>query len=205
MWCVDEYEILNQAVEAGWGVALLDHFRHLQQHHPKFVLLFMGMRSATSLGREWRARFLGAHNIKVGFLAVDECRPLLESPVENFKLRYKEGALESLLHLTAGQPFLVQAVAYELVDFLNDEQRNLASVADVDRAAEATFDTREVYYENLWDDAETDGQETLLRIASGEKIAQSAVTKYLGEISVLTKRSRFAVPLIERWVRVSKL
>ncbi|MBI4624476.1 MAG: hypothetical protein HY736_14825 [Verrucomicrobia bacterium] len=199
--CLGEYEALNGALTAGWGGPLLDFLRHVQQHHQKIVLMFTGMKTFPALGREWTARFVAVRHTRVSFLTADECRPLLERPVPEFNLRYGEGALDALLGLTHGQPFLTQAVAYELVDQLNSERRQEASVADVEHAGDKAMESGEAYFHNLWDDAESDGQSLLGRLAQRQAALAGATRTRLREMDVLDDEGRFAVPLVEKWVR----
>ena len=198
---MDEYETLSAAVKEEWGGKLLDYLRHLQQYHSRVVLLFVGSKTFAKLGRDWTARFVAVRHMRVGFLMKDECRPLLERPVDNFTMRYVAGALDALLDLTTGQPYLTQAVAYELVHALNFEGRKEASVADVRNAGLAALESGAGYFENVWDDAERDGREMLARVVRGEVAVNGESRSHLHEMDLLTDEGEFAVPLVEQWVR----
>ena len=76
--CWDEYEKLQQTLDAGWGGQLLDYLRHLLQHRPRIVPLFTGVRTFEEQGPAWTARFVNARRIRVGRLARDEVVPLLD-------------------------------------------------------------------------------------------------------------------------------
>lgn len=199
--CFDEYEALDEALAAGWGRPLLDYLRHLQQHRPKVVLIFSGMRTFHALGREWTSRFVSTRSTRVSFLRPEELRPMLEKPVPEFNLHYTEGSLNLLLELTHGQPFLTQTVAKELVDLMNDERRHDATLADVERAAQKAMRSGEEYFFNVWDDAESDGQALLTAILGGAAAPAGPTRARLREMDVLDDQGKFAVPLFERWVR----
>jgi hypothetical protein len=203
--CFDEYEALHETLAAGWGVRLLDQLRHLQQHRPKFVLVFTGMRTFQALGREWTSRFVSSRSTRVSFLTDEEFRPMLERPVPEFNLRYVDGALDELLHLTHAHPFMTQAVAKELVDMLNDERRHEASPADIERAAEKVMTSEVEYFHDVWYDAEADGQALLITLAQGQPVPPGPARPRLRDMDVLDEEGRFAVPLFERWVKRVKL
>jgi hypothetical protein len=203
--CLDEYEGLSLTLAAGWGERLLDYFRHLQQHRPKFVLVFAGIRTFDALGREWASRFVSSRSTRVSFLTAGEFRPMLERPVPEFNLSYNEGALDELLRLTRGQPFITQAVAKELVDLLNEEKRHAAVPADIERAAAAAMRSGAMYFHDVWNDAEPDGQALLIALAQGQPAPPGAARARLREMDVLDDVGWFSVPLFERWVKLVKL
>lgn len=199
--CVDEYERLEAAVQAGWGGSFLDQMRHILQHHPRFGLMFTGAKPLRSLGPAWTDRFISVSPLRVSFLREEDMRPLLTKPIPEFDLDYRPGALERLMDLTRGQPFLTQCVAYELVDRLNAANRKYADPADVDAAATKALETGDAYFANLWSDAGPDGQAALRALlATGTPPAPGPVRTLLRELEILTDEGQFAVPLVRRWV-----
>ena len=203
--CLDEFEMLDKLAR-DWGWRLLDYLRHLVQHHPRLLLLFAGARDFQTLGREWTARFVNARAMRVSFLTADELRPLLTAPVQPFPLRYGPGALESLLAATNGQPFLTQAVAYELVKLLNREHRQLATLADIETACVKAMDSGVVYFQNVWDDTEADGHALLAELVGGKHpggAPPGPLRTRLTDMDVLDAGGRIAVPLLARWIRES--
>lgn len=79
--CLDEYERLQRALDAGWGGDVLDALRHTLQHRPRFVLLFTGAHTFAELGPAWTDRFISARRVRVSFLQPDDVRPLLTKPI----------------------------------------------------------------------------------------------------------------------------
>ena len=82
--------------------------------------MFIGAHTFAELGPAWTDRFISARRVRVSFLSPQEVRPLLTHPIPDFEMTYVSGALETLLHCTRGQPFLTQAVAFELVEEATD-------------------------------------------------------------------------------------
>src|SRR5262245_3432350 len=167
--CLDEYESLQSALAAGWGGDFLDTMRNLLQHRQRLALMFCGAHTFAEMGQEWTSRFISARRVRVGFLMRDELIPLLTEPIPEFDMRYADdGALERIITTTNGQPFLTQAIAFELVQFLNGEKRKVATLADVETAITRALESGGEYFANLWSDAGEEGRAILLAIAGGE-------------------------------------
>ena len=199
--CFDEYEALNETLAAGWGGKLLDYLRHLQQHRNRFVFIFTGVKTFHSLGRDWNSRFVGTRLSRVSFLTLDEFRPMLESPVPGFNLRYAKGVLEELVEQTHGQPFLTQAVAKELVDLLNDEKRHEASLRDLAEAIQRAMRSAEEYFNNVWSDIPPQERTILTDLVNGHNILPGINCNTLREMDLLDKEGRITMPLFRRWMQ----
>lgn len=207
LFCFDEYEILQTKLKADFRDRLLDYLRHLQQHHPKVVLIFGGVKPFHALGKEWTSRFISSRALRVSYLSADELRPMLENPYRdeqpprNFPMRYAPGVIDHLSAQTHGQPFLAQAVAYELVNLLNNVKRHEATIADVDLAARNTFESATAYFDNIRDDAGEDGFALLSAVARGDSIpVNTPVAVRLREMDVLSEEGTIVVPLLKQWI-----
>jgi hypothetical protein len=201
--CVDEYELLGSAVASGWGDKFLNQVRHLMQHRPRFVWLFTGAHTFEELGPAWTSRFVNARRLRVSFLAREDLRPLLTRPekVPGFDLTYDDGAVDALLDATNGQPFLTQAVAYELIQHLNEGDRKHVTRADIETAIDLALGSGSEYFANVWYDAREDGQAVLTALARGEPVPDAPrARRWLRDHDVLTDRGSFAVPMVRHWV-----
>jgi len=202
--CLDEYERLQTTLDAGWGAAFLDALRHILQHRPRVALMFSGAHTFEELGPAWTDRFISARRVRVGFLTREELLPLLTHPIPEFDMTYAPDALEALFAATSGQPFLTQAVAFELVQFLNEQQRKEATPNDVELAIDRTLVSGGEYFANVWSDAGEEGQAILRAIARAETPPDIAkARRWLREHDVLNDAGEFAVPMLERWVKES--
>lgn len=200
--CLDEYERLQSALDAGWGADFLDQLRHILQHRPRIVVMFTGARTFAELGPAWTDRFISARRLRVSFLKPDEVRPLLTRPIPEFDLDYLPGALEALIESTHCQPYLTQAVAFELVQYLNEGGRKQAAVNDVEAAVTRALESGGEYFANVWTDAGEEGQAILTALAEGRPAPESRkATRWLREHDVLNDAGNFAVPMMARWVR----
>jgi hypothetical protein len=200
--CLDEYERLQSALDAGWGADFLDQVRHILQHRPRIVVMFTGARTFAELGPAWTDRFISARRLRVSFLKPDEVRALLTKPIPEFDLEYLPGALETLIEATHCQPYLTQAVVFELVEYLNEGERKQATVADVEEAITRALESGGEYFANVWTDAGEEGQAVLKALIEGRPAPESRkALRWLREHDVLNTAGDFAVPMMARWVR----
>jgi len=200
--CLDEYERLQVTLDAGWGGSFLNALRHTLQHRPRVVLMFTGAHTFQELGPAWTDRFISARRVRVSFLTREEVLPLLTRPIPEFDMTYAAGALDALFAATAGQPFLTQATAFELVQLLNEQQRKEATPEDVEEAQARALVSGGEYFANVWSDAGAEGQAILRAIVRGESPPDFPGARvWLREHDVLTDAGEFAVPLVRRWVR----
>ena len=200
--CLDEYENLQRILDAGWGEEFLDALRHTLQHRPRFVLMFTGAHTFAEQGPAWTNRFLSARRVRVSFLTREEVMPLLTRPMPEFGLTYADGALDAIFHATNGQPFLTQVVAFQLVELLNAEHRQVAMPDDVERAIDLALVRNSEYFDSVWFDAGAEGQAVLLALARGETPpALPRGRAWLREHDVLNDQDAIAVPMVERWLK----
>jgi hypothetical protein len=200
--CLDEYESLESAVEKGWGEEFLDALRHLFQHRPRLVIMFTGAHTFAELGPVWTAHFISVRRIHVGFLNRDDVFLLLTQPIPRFGLKYTPKALNEIFAATNGQPFLTQAVAFELVQFLNEQRRRKATISDVNEAVSRVLTSGDSYFANVWSDAGEKGQAILRAMANDEPPPESPTAlAWLKEHDVLNASGDFAVVMLKRWVQ----
>ena len=166
------------------------------------MLLFTGAHTFAELGPAWTDRFINARRVRVSFLRPDDVRPLLTQPIPEFDLTYAPGAVEAVITATGCQPFLVQAVAFELVQYLNEQQRKEARPADAETAITRAVESAGEYFANIWSDAGPQGQAILRALARATPPPEEPkALRWLCDHDVLANASQFAVPMIERWVR----
>lgn len=200
--CLDEYERLQRILDAGWGADFLDTLRTVIQHRPRLVLLFAGSHTFAELGPAWTDRLISARRVRVSFLKPDEVQELLTKPDPGFDLIYAPGALEKIIAQTRCQPLLTQAVAFDLVEYLNEGQRKVATPADVETAIAHALQHAGEYFANLWSEAGEQGQAILRALVKGQPTPGfPAAYRRLREHDVLDEAGSIAVPMVERWVR----
>lgn len=140
---LDEFEVLAGALAKGRfeETAVLGMLRHLIQHRPRFKVLLSGSHTLDEF-HQWASYLINVQVIHIGYLSQSESRQLIEHPVRDFALRYDPQAIQRVLDLTRGHPFLVQLLCAEIVALKNDQppaQRRLARVEDVETAVPAAL------------------------------------------------------------------
>jgi len=225
--CLDEFERLETSIREGKLPAeLMDQIRHIIQHHPRVVVLVSGSHRPDEMQLNWPDVLISTRLIEVTYLAEDEARQLVTRPVPDFAITYAPGSLEQIIRLTHCQPYLVQAVCFELVNHLNLAGRREAQQEDVAEAVQRALDSTRLYFAEMWRQL-TERQRRLLRAIS-ETAEGAALEELAGqagpsrseaesELKLLQGRSiveiatgpagdhggvwRFQVPMVQEWVR----
>jgi DNA polymerase III delta prime subunit len=200
--CLDEYEEIQYTQDEGWRIALLNEFRHILQHRKRIRLMFTGAHTFEHLGKLWTDRFLNVRRIRVSFLTREEVFPLLTKPTPDFDISYAENVLNIIFNETRGQPFLTQAVAYELVQFLNEQRRKMATMSDIEETIVRVLDKAGEYFPHIWNDAGGQGQAIMRAVIARESLANFPIgLQWLRGNDILDEKGNFTVPLVERWVQ----
>jgi hypothetical protein len=88
----------------------------------------------------------------LGYLQEAEARQLIETPIENFALRYEPTASQRVIDITRGHPFLVQLLCAEIVALKNDQDpsiRRIATLADVEAAIPAALEHGSMFFSDI--------------------------------------------------------
>ncbi len=191
---IDEFELIEQKISDGKLEAqLLDFWRGLIQSYPWFVMAFAGLHTLQEMTRDyWHPLFGSVTGIPVSFLKDGAARKLITQPTSDFNLDYKADAIERIIALTHGQPYLVQLICHCLVTRFNrqtfeegdevasqslamtrsekgierERRFNLSDVEAVINSPEFYRDGN-AYFSGVWRQAEIDestGQPEVLRI-----------------------------------------
>jgi hypothetical protein len=150
---LDEFEVLDRVLNEGRFNEndVLGMLRNLIQHRPKFKVLLAGSHTLDEFQR-WSSYLINAQVIHLGYLQAAEARQLIETPIENFALRYEPSASQRVLDITKGHPFLVQLLCAEIVALKNDQDpsiRRLATLADVEAAIPETLEHGSMFFSDI--------------------------------------------------------
>ncbi len=204
--CLDEFERLNEVVQATGSRVPLNFLRHVMQHRPRWTLLFSGSHLLDELPPYWSDYLINTRSLRVSYLSEEDARALIRQPVEDFPEIYDDEAVEAIIHLTRGQPYLIQLACYELVERLNREGRRWVEREDVEAVVPVLFERGQMYFWEFWNLSLTPEQREVLRaLVQGGEVREEmkAVADRLVVKEVLDRADdtyRFQVPLIRRWV-----
>lgn len=145
------------------------------------------------------------HTRQFGPLPAKDAESLLRKPVPDFPDSvFDDACTQAVLAATGTHPFWIQAVGQAIVVRLRDDDRQQASVRDVEAAIDTVVTTEPVLPE-LWDLLTDDERALLAALALGEAVErESAAFESLREqyfIEESEEGPRFMSPLFARWIR----
>ena len=203
----DEYEGLQESItNADISKNVLGKLRNIIQHRERIVVLVSGSHRFEELpGLNWASYLINTRMLELSFLDEASARELLTEPVP--KLHYEDGVVDEILRLTHCQPYLLQAVASELVNHLNEQQKTAATKEDLDVAVEKVLVSAGSYFANTWREDRSEEERTvLLALALQEAVPWAEHPTALRNLlnSEILERSgddyQFAVELFRCWI-----
>ncbi len=173
---LDEFEKIEELIEAEKiPKDFMGYLRGLVQMSSKVAFAFAGLHTLEEMTADYfQPFFASVIPIHVGFLQPGATRQILANPDEDFPLDYTPEALDQIYALTAGQPYLVQLVGFQLVRRYNDyvfEQGRprdpVFTVEDVEAVINDPefFKRGRYYFDGVWGQAArwASGQQAILR------------------------------------------
>jgi len=153
--CLDEFERFEEVIETTKSRTLLNFLRHVMQHRRQWILLFSGSHRLNELQPYWSDCLIGSRTLHLTYLQKSEARELIQQPVTNFRDIYEPDAVEQILDLTNGQPYLIQLICSCIVDHLNRDLRHSqifrkVTMQDVRDIVPKVFEQGEGYFVEFW-------------------------------------------------------
>lgn len=166
----DEFEELEKQVTTGHiDERIFTFLRGLTQTRHGIVLLFAGLHTLEQMSYDyWHPFFLSVKPIKVTYLSQSEAWGLITGPIDEFPLKYDKSATDRIIAATQGQPYLIQALCFNLVTYLNNplHRSNRTSVHHVTMALEQTIVSGSYFFDDyFWAHSNPDEQVTLALVA----------------------------------------
>lgn len=141
-------------------------------------LLFSGSHRLDELQPYWSDYLIGTRTLPISYLQPAEARELIQRPVPSFPDIYTPEAVDEILRLTRGQPYLVQLLCSCVVEYINsaDVQRQVVTVAEVNAAKPIAWERGNAYFLEFWGDLKTEKQDFLARLLTRSPIQDSDQT-----------------------------
>ncbi|MCP4425028.1 MAG: ATP-binding protein, partial [Chloroflexi bacterium] len=219
----DEFEWVETAIDQGrLNLAVLSFFRNLIQRGGdlRLALLFAGVRTLAEMKHNWPSYFINVKAVKVRYLPEDEARQLITNPITDFPLDYAPEALDTFIAQTRCQPYLIQLVAFELVNYLNSPERRAqgewltATQSDVETGFRRGLAAGYNYFAELWGSCNPAQQIILADLAAGGGLPpdlsdgqRALALRRLQRADLLEEVDgayRIQIPLVARWIREEK-
>ncbi|MFB2976954.1 ATP-binding protein [Microseira sp. BLCC-F43] len=229
---LDEFEKIEELIETGKiPPDFMGFLRGLVQMSTKIAFAFAGLHALEEMTADYfQPFFASVIPIAVGCQNRAATRQILANPDPDFLLDYTPESLDLIYDLTAGQPYLVQLVGFQLVRRYNDQvfeqgrpRNHVFTVEDVQTVVNDPefFKRGRYYFDGVWGQAVRGAalQQTILRAIaphpqglSLDAIAQSLTTncqnlqapiKNLQRHDVVREtdgRIHIIVELFRRWV-----
>jgi hypothetical protein len=196
---VDEFEIIERLIAEGkLEPRLLDFWRGLIQTYPWFVMAFAGLHTLQEMTRDyWHPLYGSVTGIPISFLGHAAAWQLITNPSPDFDLDYDHAAVERIIALTNGQPYLAQLVGHGLVTRFNRqnfeqgvERERRFTLEDVEAviAAPEFFRDGDAYFMGVWRQALTSepGGQTAVLCALATTSAQPSSRLFEGRRPMTT-------------------
>ncbi len=210
---LDEYEKIEESIIKGaLTIEVLDQLRNIIQHREHFAVLITGTKELKELTLDWSDYLISAKTIKIGHLTKDEAKILITNPIDDFNLNYEGGesgkVINRIIDVTNCHPYLIQALCFELVNYLNYQQRKIAKIEDIDVVIEKLLISAGSYFYYIWN-SECSKREKQLLI---ELVNNRPLKVYENEIYSLIRKEiiekingnyRFKVELMKKWIRLN--
>ena len=208
--CLDEYERLEEVVTATNSRAPLNFLRHIIQHRAAWTLLFSGSHTLDEIDNYWSDYLISTRYIRLTYLEKSEAEELIIHPIPDFPDIYLPEAVTRIIYWTRCQPYLVQLLCSELVNYLNQQHsQNVlnikATAMDIDNIIPNALVSGSLYFNEFWDQTLNSTQQKSLRnliqhlnpTPEDQRNWNKLINKEILEYDE-NKRICFQVPLIER-------
>ncbi|MEM7494972.1 MAG: ATP-binding protein [Myxococcota bacterium] len=170
-WCMHDPKplvLLIDEIDALVGLALISVLRQLRAGYPRRPerfpqsIVLCGMRHLKDyrmeLGEEGRKVLseaspfnINSESLRLGDFSQDDVKDLYAQHTQETGQKFQEGVCERVFELTQGQPWLVNALAYDLCfrDQAGRDRAKTITVADIDTAKERLIQRRETHLDQL--------------------------------------------------------
>jgi uncharacterized protein len=205
--CIDEFERLEEVISTSGSRAPLNFLRYVTQNCRQWIVLFSGSHRLEELEPYWSDYLIGTRTLSITYLQEAEARELIQHPVPNFPNIYLPDAVDAIVSLTRGQPYLVQLLCSCIVEYINDANRKSVTVSDVEAAKQKALERGAAYLKEF-SDALTTAQRDFIHRLLAHQMPQGEdlmVIRQLIQSEIIEKDAngeyRFQVPLIEQYIR----
>jgi AAA+ ATPase superfamily predicted ATPase len=207
--CLDEFQCLSELISVTGSRAPLNFIRNLLQYQRQWIVLFSGSQPLSELDDYWSDYLINTRTLRISYLKESEARELILKPVEDFLNIYEPEAVEKIILLTNCQPYLIQLMCYELVEFINQEIRanrrgsDTVQASAVENIIPVVLQQGEQYFRELWLGLKDGDRHLLRRILQGETAMPQdrGVVQKLARKEILNQEGNaLQVPLVQKFL-----
>lgn len=205
--CIDEFERLETLFPGGSSdlLRLMGLFRATIQHRRKLRLLVSGAAPFDELGALWNDHFINVQEIRLDLLDRATSLELLTRPIAELpETAILEPIAARIYERTGGQPFLLQAYGFALIQRLNDRQRGSreATLDDLAPVEETVLTRWKPYFADTVNAAPPHARDVLIALAHGRlPELDNRARRWLRRRCLLTEEDHLRVPVLGAWIR----
>ncbi|HIK04805.1 MAG TPA: AAA family ATPase [Trichormus sp. M33_DOE_039] len=228
---IDEFELIEQLIAENYLESrFLDFLRGLIQTYPWFIIAFAGLHTLQEMTQNyWNPLFGSVTAIPISFISSKAAERLIVQPSDEFNLDYEQAAVDMIIQLTNGQPYLLQLIGHTLITYFNRQtfeegvkrERKFTSL-DVETVINTPEFYRDgnAYFNGVWvqvNKSKPAGQTVILQILSHQSLSSNEIVNSTGlsfqqvQAALLTLQRHdvikcigekyiYTVELMRRWV-----
>lgn len=209
---IDEYERLHFLLRLrseNEALDLLGAIRSFTQHQNRVILLFAGLLDFNDLkAPDWTGIFVQRERIRVDYLSTADAKDLIEHPVPNFPITYTPEVVDEIVHLTQGQPALLQEIGSYLFNQASQQQEPHITMSSLQECIRREILVRgnqvmEVFWTGFCADPRY--KKAVHEIINTGQCADRPVVLRLEDYGFIVKQAgggyKMRVPLFEEWVK----
>lgn len=201
---IDEYELLESKVEEGRLDAEIFLFlAGLMDSKERLSFIFTGSRRLEERDRRyWREMLRRSLFRKIGFLSENDARRLITEPVAG-RVVFGRGVIERIARLTAGQPFYTQVICQNIVDYLNEHERNALAARDFDAVVKEIVDHPLPQMIYFWEGLSADEKVVLSLLSHSLEPLGDRAWATAADIVALIRKEKAPVDLSENTIHLT--
>jgi hypothetical protein len=202
---IDEFERLENLFPGDRRdlLRLMGLFRATIQHRQKVRLLVSGVAPFEELGPLWNDHFINLRELRINHLDETTSVDLLSHPIPDFPATaVPPPVAEAIYRRTGGQPYLLQLYGALLINHLNQEERPVARLEDVDVIEEEALLQGRYYFTNAYEGALPEAQAALESLARGNRPAISGpARRWLERRCLIDDQGALRIPVLGAFLR----
>lgn len=188
---LDEFEKLEDLITTEkLSPDFLSYLRGLVQMSPKIAFAFAGLHTLEEMTEDYFSPFFASViPIRLSFLDRASTRQLLANPSDDFPLDYAPDLYDEIFDLTAGQPYLVQLLGFQLVRRYNAQvfeqgrdRSHQFSIDDLTAITESSdlYDNGRYYFTGVWQQAAQSppGQQDILKAIAHQGLSRDVLLQH---------------------------
>ena len=149
----DEFDVLSDDQQASPDAAsftLFPYFQELILHEHQLVFIFVVGRRIEELTTSFHSIFKQAKYQRIGLLTPTEARELITQPTAGV-LDYADGAIETILTLTARHPYLTQLMCFEVFNHAKAKNSHAVTAEQVQACIDSALESGHGALNWFWD------------------------------------------------------